>query len=242
MSALDITIAPALDLLAEASAPGAIVRRDELLADARSVTPIRDQVDADSATAILTDLTAFEKGVEAQRKAAKAPVLALTAKIDALGHELLDAVQAEKRRISGLLGTYTAEEMRKAREAQIKAENEAARIAAEARKAAEQAARTAATHEAADRAMDAIVGNAATAIAEVRQTAVAAVVPRISGTTVRKTVKFEVLDIRALYQAHPELVTLEPNGTAIRAILAANPNLQVPGLRHWTEANLNVRT
>ena len=30
-------------------------------------------------------------------------------------------------------------------------------------------------------------------------------------------------------------------GTAIRAILRSNPNLQVPGLRHWREAKLNVR-
>ena len=82
---------------------------------------------------------------------------------------------------------------------------------------------------------------AAAKIVETRKAIVSTVAPKAADTAVRVDVCFEVDDIVALYAARPELVTLEPNGAAIRAICKANPKLQLPGLRHWTEAKTNIR-
>lgn len=72
-------------------------------------------------------------------------------------------------------------------------------------------------------------------IVEVKQAAEATVaLSRPAGATVRETWCFEVTDIKALYAAAPYLVTLEPNGAAIRAAIKTNQN--IPGLRVWKEA------
>lgn len=235
-----IVITPSLGSAEITTAAGARRQRDELLTRSSTVTAVKDRIDADDATNVLRDLKAFTVFIETARVAAKAPVLDVGRKIDALAKELADKATAEAGRISKVLGAFEAEERRKAEEARYQAELEARRIAEEAQRQAVKARAIATDAEAADRASDAVLEKAAEKVVAIRQQA-AAVNTRQAGTQVREDVVFEVTDIRALFQAHPELVNLEPNGTAIRAILRANPNLQVPGLRHWREAKLNVR-
>lgn len=239
MSSLLIT--PILSEAIVTAADAAKLRRDELLRTASFVTTVTDRVDADDATIVLKSLKDFTREIETHRTAAKAPVLEIGRKIDAMAKGLIGEVETHASRISRVLGSFEAEEQRKAHEARLAAEAEAARIAYEAAEEAKKAQRAGITEEAGMRAADAVVEAAQEKIVTVRQSAVNATPLRQAGTQVRQDVCFEVTDIKALYAAHPELVVLEPNGTAIRAILRANPNLQVPGLRHWRESKLNVR-
>lgn len=236
-----LLITPALGDSVVASAETARITRDELLHSAALVTTVADRIDADDATAVLKRLKDFTREIETQRNSAKAPVLDIGRKIDALAKDLVAKVDAEAGRISRVLGSFEAEERRKAEDARRSAEAEAARLAAEASRNASAARRNAPSAEAGDRAADAVVETAQQQIVAVRQQAANAAVTKAAGTQVREDVCFEVTDIKALYADSPHLVTLEPNGSAIRAILRANPNLQLPGLRHWKEAKLNVR-
>lgn len=236
-----LLITPAIDRAEVVSAEVARIRRNELLHSAALVTTVADRIDADDATTVLRALKDFTREIETQRSAAKAPALEIGRKIDALAKDLVAKVDAEAGRISRVLGAFEAEERRKAEDARRQADAEAARIAAEASRKAAEARRNASDAVTGERAADAVVEQAQQQIVAVKQSAANAVAPKTAGTQVCEDVVFEVTDIKALYVAHPELVTLEPNGTAIRAILRANPNLQVPGLRHWREAKLNVR-
>jgi len=49
----------------------------------------------------------------------------------------------------------------------------------------------------------------------------------------------EVIDIKALYAARPDLCVIEPNGAAIRAQIPHNQT--IPGLRVWSEAKASVK-
>lgn len=236
-----LVITPNLGDAQVTAANAARAERDELLKSAAAVTTVADRLDADHATNVLRDLTAFSKRIETARTEAKAPALDLGRRIDALAKELAHAVTTEATRVSRIVGAFEAEERRKAESLRYEAEREACRLAKEAEAKAHQARRQAGNELDGDRAADAIREKAVEEIVAVRQAAAVAVAPKQAGTAVREDVVFEVIDIRALYAAHPELVNLEPNGTAIRAILRNAPNLQVPGLRHWREAKLNVR-
>jgi hypothetical protein len=237
-----LLITPALGDAAVTAGDAARLERDDLVARSQSITTVSDRLDADHATSFLRDAKAYLTGIEAARTRAKAPVLEIGKRIDALAKDLVAQVQAESTRISRVLGAFELEEKRKADEARWLAENEARRVADEALRKAAAARSSAPDALAADRAADVVTAQAAEQIVALKQAAANAAPARQAGTAVREDVVFEVTDIRALYSAHPELVTLEPNGAAIRAILRANPNLQVPGLRHWREAKLNIRS
>lgn len=222
-------------------ADGAREQRDDILSQLKDVTAVTDAFDADCAADVLKIATVFVRGVEAGRTEAKAPVLALGRQIDALGKELAADVETEAGRISRLLGDYQREEKRKAEAAERLARDEARRIQDDAERRAREAAKAAPSEEAATVAATEIMDTAAAKIVETKQAIVSTVAPKAAGTAVRENVCFEVDDIAALYAARPELVNLEPNGTAIRSILKANPKLELPGLRHWTEAKSFIR-
>ncbi len=236
-----LLITPALQDVQITTSQDARDVRDSLLVEATLVTTIRDRIDADAATSTLRALKAYTTAIESARTKAKGPVLDVGRKIDTLAKELAEKVTAEAGRISRVLGAFEAEERKKAELLRIEAENRAADIARKAQDDAAKAARTAPTAEAADRATDLVREKAAEQIVAVKQQAANAVPTKQAGTRVCEDVCFEVTDIRALYASNPELVVLGPNGTAIRAILRNAPNLQLPGVRHWREAKLNIR-
>jgi hypothetical protein len=230
---------PNTDVMVASATDAARATRDQLLIEAARVTAVADRLDADDAISVLRQLKTFLSEIEKQRELVKAPVLKLSRDIDGLARELVADVKTHESRISRLCGAFEAEERRKAEDARRAAEAEAARIAYEAAQATRKAIHTAVTPEAAVRATDEISGKAQTQIAEVRAAVVAP--PKPAASTLRGDVCFEVTDIKALHAAEPNLVTLEPNGTAIRSIIKANPNIQLPGVRHWIEQKLNLR-
>lgn len=215
--------------------------RDKLLVEIRKVTSVSDAFDADVAADVLKRATQLSRGIEADRNTVKAPVLALGKKIDALAKEITAELDGEIGRVSRVLGAYQLAEKQKAEAAERLARDEARRIQAEAEQNARKAAQAAPSDTEALAVESEIMDTAAAKIVETRKAIVSTVAPKASDTAVRVDVCFEVDDIVALYAARPELVNLEPNGTAIRAICKANPKLQLPGLRHWTEAKTNIR-
>lgn len=215
--------------------------RDKLLVEIRDITAVSDAFDADVAADVLKRATQLTRGIEANRTTVKAPVLDLGRKIDALAKEIVADLTVEIGRVSRVLGDYQIAEKRKAEAAERLARDEARRIQAEAEQKAREAAKAANSDTEALAAASEIMDTAAAKIVETRKAIVSTVAPKAAGTAVREDVCFEVTDIVALYAARPELVNLEPNGSAIRAICKANPKLQLPGLRHWTEAQTNIR-
>jgi len=236
----DLIITPNIGGAIVTAADAAKLRRDELLVQAGTVTTVTDRLDADDATATLKQLTEFSRSIEEQRNEAKAPVLLLGKQIDSLAKEITATITTEATRIGRVLGEFEAGERAKAEDERRKAQAEVARIAEETRKKAIEVSKSAANPLAQARAVDAVVEQAAAAVAVVQQQAAAFAPPKTAGAKLRGTICFEVTDINLLHQENPTLCVVEPNGTAIRAILKQNPNLQVPGLRHWIEQKLSV--
>lgn len=200
-------------------APDSELLKQELLEQAASVTGVSDELDADLAANALKSITEVLKDVEAARKTVKAPVLELSRKIDGVAKDFGAQLGNEKTRISKLLGTFEAEQRRKQKEA----EREAARKEAERIEQANE-----------DGDLDAAVDD----IAKIR-TEAAQVAHRPSGTVVRETWKFELLDIQALHKAAPHLCKIEPNNVMIREAIKTNQN--IPGLRVWKEAKTHIK-
>ena len=235
-----LIVSPSLNDSSVTMADAARFNRDELLNQAALVTTIADRIDYDDAIGVLKSLKGFLSDIETQRASAKAPALDLGRKIDALAKELTQKTEIEAGRISRVLGSYEAEERRKADEARREAEYKEREIARAAQKAEQEARRKASTQEGGDRAADVIVEKAQAEIVQVQQAAINAAVPKTEGAKLRGDVKFELIDIKALYAEHPELCTIEPNGTAIRAILRIHPNLKLPGINHWIEHKVSI--
>ena len=206
-------------------AESALELRNNLLQQAQGVTAVVDALDAEFAASVLKDITSATKDVENARKSVKAPVLDLGKRIDETAKEFSGELDVEKQRISGLLGTYEAAERKKQQEAERRAR-------------AEEASRMMAAEEAAKSGDENAMADAAQDIAEIRGQ-VSASAHRPSGTVVRETWQFEVTDIKTLYAAAPHLCNIEPNGSAIRAVIKHNQD--IAGLRIWKEAKSHVR-
>lgn len=216
----------------------ALDRRDELVLAAATVKAVTDPTTAEQAGTALKNLKAFSREIEDTRSEVKKPVLLIGKQIDALAAELTTAVEAEAKRISRLLGNYQLEVQRKQQDAERKAREEEQRILEEQNRKAQAAIDSGRNVEG---KLENIEAQTFEKVALVRAEAAAPVAPKIAGVATRTEVKFEVTDIAALYKARPELVSLTPVTAAIKAVLRASPKLELPRVRHWTEAATIVR-
>ena len=250
--------------------PEALATRDQLLAKARKGQRIANAESSARATAFLKDVKTFTKAINDAHATAKAPVLELGRKIDALKKDLTADLDAEATRISRLIGEFNAEQERLAEEERRKAEAEARRIreeaerqAREAREKAEAEARAAAAKaaqetdalkraqaeraaaDAKQRAEHEAAAAKAKAEAQAAATtlAVAAQTAKPAGVSTRADVEFEVTDIAALYAANPSLVTLTVKVADLKAALKALPEgATLPGVVHRKTNSAVVRT
>jgi hypothetical protein len=217
--------------------PAAYEAQRVVLAGAITVKDINDINSADHASRVLSELKGLEKAIEASKAANKRPIIDAGRLIDTIVKDYLGPVQDASRRISALLGTYQDNQRRKAERArQEAAEVEAAAIAEKQKAQAELAAAGELTAE----AIDTLNAEAADKIADAQISAMQATGPQVAGVSLRAPKKFEVIDIKALFKARPELCLIEPNKAAIRAIL--KQETEIPGLRIWTEAAAVVRS
>jgi hypothetical protein len=124
------------------------------------------------------------------------------------------------------------------------AEEEARKIAEEARKA-EQAALSATTEAEAAR-LDAAAAEAAKLAEEAKSKASAPALASVQAPekaekmTVRMIWKHRVVNIQALLNARPEFVSLEPRTAAINAEIRGGTK-EIPGLEIWEEPDISIR-
>jgi hypothetical protein len=217
--------------------PAAFEARRVALAAAKVCREVRDADSVKDAAAALVAVKALLKQTEASRTLVKAPVLAASRAIDETCKNFVADLVTEEKRLNALIGTYQAAEQQKALAARLEAERQERLIREEQEKrerdrlAAARAGET--KHLESD--MDEIAQEANQAALEVRQAAIAQAEATAApeGISVRKNWKFEVVDVRRLFVAHPDLCTIEPNNAAIRAIIKNRQD--IPGLRIWAE-------
>lgn len=222
-------------------APGAEAHRASLLAVAKDITEV-DEFTLDAASDALKLLQETARAVEKQRKEIKAPVLVLEDQIDSVAKAYTAPIKAEAERIGLMVGKFLAEQ----KAAAEKAEAERQKAIREQQRQAEEAARAeAAAKAAAAAAEDEDFPTMPDTPAPVAPAFIAPLPPpppapvKVSGIQTRTTWEYEVTDLAALFAARPDLCTIEPNPSAIRAALAADK--PIPGLRYW-QANKATST
>lgn len=234
-----IITTPADARLGVSAAEAATLERDALLEASSRITAVITAAEAEDASARLKDLKAFSRNIETSRKAVKQPVADLAKRIDDLAKELTLKVDAEANRLARAVGTWQEEEQRKADEAQEVAREEERRISQETADRIAKAQASGKSEAAIDREVAKAEDKAFTQIATARADAGAAATPVIAGLAKRTDLVVEVTDIKALYAARPECVTLTANLQVIKALVKAGVTL--PGVTSRNEVKSIVR-
>jgi hypothetical protein len=237
--------------------PAAFTMRQDVLDDSATIiavtTPGNQKAAIDAARAIASLI----KAVETSRKEAKAPVLDLGQRIDATAKEFIKDVLAEEARLKRLLTDYEIEQRRIAAEAQLKRfEEERRRLAEETARMAEIARQVQAAERAERQALNERDREAAEtrrmvaeeaaaaerAAAAQRQANLPVVVeaPRAAGTVVRDEWTFEVTDLKAFAQAHPDLVEITVKRAAVLQKIRGGCR-QLAHARIFEETKVGVR-
>lgn len=243
--------------------------RDRLLEKSSTqLVAIHSTQDAEFFSKGLKAIKGFTKQIEEAHREAKAPVLDVGRKLDALKLEMVAKLDLEAQRLAKALGAWNAEQARIAeeqrqaaieRERQILLEQE--RRDREAR--ADQERKERELREKAEKARSeaqrlklqaelAKVQDAGQVAAEERQLeqrqaivdnrSALPVVAKPAGIATRKEIKFEVTDAAALYAALPYLVQLVPQAQLIKGHLKTlKEGETLPGVRHWVDATAIVR-
>jgi hypothetical protein len=237
--------------------PKAVAARDEAVENAALIVAIRSQQQATAGADALRGLRAITKVVESSRTTAKAPVLELGRRIDSAAKDFSAGAEAEITRITAMLTAYEVEQRRIAAEIERKRmEEERRRLAEEAarlaeiRRQQEEAARAErqASNERDRAAAEARRIAAETAAATERAAAaerqaylpVAVEAPRVAGTVVREEWTFEVTDLRAFAQAHPELVEITVRRADVLKLIRAGVR-ELAHTRIYSETKVGVR-
>lgn len=237
--------------------PSAYAARDEAIAASGWVAAVRNPAQMAAGAEALKMLKTVTKAVEASRVSVKAPVLDLGKKIDATAKEFVSELETEINRITALMTTYeveqrlaAAEEARKRAEEERRRQAEEASRMAEIRRQQEAAARAEllanTERERAAAEAQRIAAEQAAAVeraaAAERQANLPAVIepPKVSGTVVREQWTFEVKDVRAFAQAHPDLVEITVRRADVLKAIRAGCR-QLAHARIYTETKVGVR-
>jgi len=121
-------VAPAFELDKISAQAEALARRNHLLTLAQKGTAITSSDQAQRAALFLKELATFTRTIEETRNAVKAPILDAGRKIDAVARTLTVDLEAEAKRIGGLLASFQAEQKRKEEDARRAAWQEQERI------------------------------------------------------------------------------------------------------------------
>lgn len=234
-------------------APEAHTQKEDALGTAALVRAVTTPAQQEFAVAALREIKGIKKKIEDSRRAIKAPVLTLGKDIDSAAATFCAELDAEESRITKAVSTYQAEEARKAREAEEAKQAELRRIEherlaaeREAQRKADEEARAARSLEAAEDAAKRHEAEKLRAAVEAQKAREAVIVKpvvapaRAEGMAVRQVPRFEIIDIRALAFARPDLVRVEPNTMAINNEIKSG-NLTITGLRCWMETVAGVR-
>lgn len=243
-------------------APAAVTARDAILKTAGLVVVVNDPVGDAAAEGEIKKLAEMRIGLEKARMAAKRPALDFGAKVDETAKVFIAQVVAEEERLKKLrsghaqqvllerqrllreIAAAKAEEDRLRREAEAKAQQEAAAAEA-ARKEAERKAWEAETPEEEAAAQKAVEAAAAIPVAAAPVAPVATRAPVLIPQTpkgAKMVLDYEVTDLDAVYQANPNLVKMEIRHAetlaAIKALKTGDTLPELPGLRVFERAEI----
>ena len=220
------------------------------LAEASMVGDVTNSMTQGFATEVLMKLNAMVKSIEKSRVDVKDGPLKLCKLIDATAKQASIELESAAKNISLKLSDY----QRKLDEetARIRREEQAKLAEIERQKQAEIARAAAAAAEAAKskppevaQAEIAKATQAATQAAQQAAQQVLAAAPvqrKVEGQVVRRSWKYELLDIQALHAARPELVTLTEKAAAINALIRGdNGERNIPGLRIFQDVEVGTR-
>lgn len=210
--------------------------RNALALRSRAITVIATAEANQVARTVAVELRTYLKKVEEMRVELTAPLLAAQRLLKTLSDDHVTPLQDELQRLERLATTFLEAENRR-----VAAAEETRRLAFEKaereRIAAEEAARKAAQRMQTEAGMGKALAAEEKAIAATAKVNAIVMAPlpkvnRASGQSMRKKLCYEVLDIKKIYAARPELCTLEIKASAVQACCV--PEAPVPGLRlYW---------
>ena len=225
--------------------------RDRLLAESTPITSIENETDQRNAIAIVSQLKAVTRDIEASRKIVKKPYDEAVAQINAIAREATASIALESSRLEGLMGAFQAEQRRIQFEKEQAARREQQRLAEEAEKARVDAERLRLESEKAkgkkaaalrEQAEDAEIkaGEAADAVSAAPP-AVIQEAPRAHGASVSEGYDIEVVDIGLLYKSYPQCIKMEPRLMAIQDLIRIG-RLDIPGVKLTPKIKVAVRS
>lgn len=242
-SALIITGLQAIDTTVSAEAEQRKADALELAATIKTVATKEEQQDAITAAGILKGLIA---GMEKTRKEVKQPILDAGRNVDDIAKLYSGTLERELRRVEGLASDWQRIENKRLdaiREEQERINREAEEAANAERKAYLAIIAKAATDEAREAAQkaadDAAEANAEAARA--RQMAITEIPSaKAEGARVKVALDYEVLNIKALADARPDLVTIEPKRAMLLAAIQI-PGATLPGIRVFESTKVQAK-
>lgn len=236
--------------------PEFVAIKAQALQSASFVGDVTNSITQQVAVDALGEVTKILKFIEDSRVDVKKGPLGLCKAIDDTARgasaELETAKMQLKRKLSDYQRKLDEEAARKAQEeadrlAKIEKDrlDAIAKAEAEARAAVAPSGGTTATPEEskqlATTVAQAVVVANNEALKQTQQVlAMAKPVPKAEGASTRRPWKYEVLDLKALYAARPELVDLTARGRDILSHIAAGAR-EIPGLRIYQDIDVGVR-
>jgi hypothetical protein len=224
----------------------ALKTREEALARANTVLSVNDAAEQRIAVEAMTALKSLSKRMESSREIVKKPVLEIGRKIDNLAKDFTIPIDDELKRLSFLVSKFQKAEMDRVVELKRQEEIKRRQVYEEEEKLkailqgqADKAKTPSAKLEALQK-MEQAEAATALAVQESLKKEIETSAARVAGMIVKKSWKFEVLDVKALFAAQPLACTIEPNNAVIRGLIAGGLR-ECPGLRIYEDVNSNVR-
>ncbi len=179
---------------------------------------------------VVREIRTYIKSVEAMRQTLTKPLLDGQRLLKSLADDHLAPLIEQQKRIEKLATNFLESEQRRV-EAEERERRESFLKAEQERIALEEKARNGST------LLERMTAQRKATFAESQvQAIIAAPEPemqRAKGQTMKQVLRYEVLDIHAVYKARPELCNLEIKPAAVRA--TCFPEMPVPGLKLYWE-------
>jgi len=218
-------------------------RRNDLVLRSLANQSVTTPTEQNSAVDAGRDARAYIADVKKAGLEMRRPVSAALKTIIAIEEDHLAPLIAEVDRVARLVNNFQQQEARRVAYEQELRDIAIARLEAD-RIEQERLARVSATAMTSEADLAAALKQEAEAraVAELSQSVMREALPVVAkawGVTTKKVMHYEVTDLRALYAARPELCSLEPKPSAIRAVVVVG--MVVPGLRIWEETETSIR-
>lgn len=217
-------------------------QRNEIALALAKVTKVTNANEQTQAVTAARDCQTYIKSVKDRGLEFRRPINDFVALVKKTEDDHLAPLLVEQDRIKKLCADFQEKEARRVAkeemeqaEARAKVERERQALEEKARQAAIKAA---ATGKANDEKKAAAIQAAAEAAEQAAQAALMVPLPekaRDTGMSIKKVLKWEVTDIRALVAARPDLCNIEASGRAIQAVCIPEMPNKPPGLKLWWE-------